>query len=87
MVKKVPAKPKVKKPVPAVQPTADLVQLAGQIPVEILQQIATAIASGSWMVAVWRVADGQVHLDRTTISFPNGDLDIAMQLLADNLKK
>lgn len=79
-------KPVAKAPLPPTPVTTDLVQLAGQIPAEILQQLATAVEAGSWMVAVWRVADGKVHLDRTMINFPTGDLGMAVQLLGDNLK-
>jgi len=89
-VKKSPVKkpsPAKRSPLPPNPVTTDRAVLANQIPVEILQQLAAAVATDAWMVGVWRVADGRVYLDRTTINFPNGDLDTAVQLLEDNLKK
>ncbi|MBS0207075.1 MAG: hypothetical protein JSS49_29715 [Planctomycetes bacterium] len=67
-------------------PLTDLVQLAGQIPVELLQQLAAAIQSGQWLFAVWQVSAETIHLDRTATSFPTSDLDRAVSLLAENLQ-
>lgn len=65
---------------------ADLVRLAGSIPAELLQQMDSAIRSGRWLFAVWRIDDGRIHLDRTAVDFPTVDLEKAVQLLSDNLR-
>jgi len=92
------AKPKTTRPVKRVAantpprnrkgstPETDLVSLAGQIPAEILQQLAAAVKTGRWLFAVWSVADGMIHLERTATSFPTVDLGKATEMLADNLK-
>ncbi len=67
--------------------TSDLVTLAGQIPAEILQQLAAAIRAGHWLFAVWHVADGRIHLQRTATSFPIADLDKAVSLISDSVKE
>lgn len=43
--------------------------------------------SGKFMVAVWRVEDGKVHLDRKTENFPTDDFGSALQLLRVELEK
>lgn len=68
-------------------PETDLVSLAGQIPAEILQQLAAAVKTGHWLFAVWSVSAGTIHLERTATSFPTVDLDKATDMLADNLKE
>ena len=73
-------------PTSAPPPTTDLVQLAGQIPAELLQQLAAALQSGHWLFAVWHVGAGTIHLDRTAADFPTADLDRAVSLLAENLQ-
>lgn len=64
----------------------DLVTLAGQIPAEILQQLAAAVKTGHWLFAVWSVSAGTIHLERTATSFPTVDLGKATDMLAENLK-
>lgn len=80
-----PSDPQQSQP-PAV-PDGDLVRLAGSIPAELLQQMDTAIHSGRWLFAVWRIDEGRIHLERTAVNFPTADLDKAVQLLAENLKQ
>lgn len=67
-------------------PSADLVQLAGQIPAELLQQLADAVRSRHWLFAVWTVSDGQIRLERTAAEFPIVDLDKAVEMLGENLQ-
>lgn len=43
--------------------------------------------SGQWMVGVWRIENNQVILDRTVLNFPIAEMDLAISLLIDNLKK
>lgn len=67
-------------------PPADLATIAGKIPAELLQQLASAIESGHWLFAVWHVSGGKIHLQRTATEFPTADLDQAVALLAENLQ-
>lgn len=68
-------------------PETDLVLLAGQIPAEILQQLAAAVKTGHWLFAVWSVSAGTIHLERTATSFPTVDLSKAAEMLSENLKE
>jgi hypothetical protein len=51
------------------------------------KQIDAAAETGMWMVAIWRVADSQIHLERTTMNFPSGDKAEAIKMLQRNLSK
>lgn len=68
-------------------PVVDLAQIAGVIPAENLQQLATAVQSGRWLLAVWHIADGQIRLERTAVNFPTVDLPKSVLLLDDDLKQ
>ncbi|MDB5345225.1 MAG: hypothetical protein JWP89_3602 [Schlesneria sp.] len=70
-----------------VSPVVQLAQVAGVIPAENLQQLATAVQSGRWLFAVWHVADGRLHLERTATNFPTVDLDKSVAMLTENLKE
>jgi hypothetical protein len=65
----------------------DLAQIAGVIPAENLQQLAAAVQSGRWLLAVWHIADGQIRLERTAVNFPTVDLPKSVALLDDDLKQ
>lgn len=67
--------------------SVQLAQIAGVIPAENLQQLAAAVQSGRWLFAVWHVADGRLHLERTATNFPTVDLDKSVAMLTDNLKE
>lgn len=65
------------KPLPAV-PAA---------PANVLANLEQALSSGKWMFAVWSIDDrNEMHLNRTVMNFPKGDLDLAVRLLAENLQ-
>jgi hypothetical protein len=68
-------------------PVVQLAQVAGVIPAENLQQLATAIQSGRWLFAVWHVTDGRLHLERTATNFPTVDLDKSVAMLTENLNE
>jgi hypothetical protein len=70
-----------------VSPVVQLAQVAGMIPAENLQQLATAVQSGRWLFAVWHVTDGRLHLERTAANFPTVDLDKSVAMLTENLKE
>ena len=65
-----------------------LTKLPNELPVAkmLAQKFKQAKASGKWMVAIWRVSDGQLHLDRMAVNFPRGDIDAAMQLIVANVQ-
>lgn len=44
-----------------------------------------AMALGCYLVAVWRVENGRVHLYRELQGFPEGDLETAQDLLSSDL--
>lgn len=88
-VNKTPAKPPAAAEPDSHQaaPVVQLAQVAGVIPAENLQQLATAVQSGRWLFAVWHVADGRLHLERTATNFPTVDLDKSVAMLTENLKE
>ncbi len=51
------------------------------------EAIRKARDSGRWMVAVYRVEDGRININRTTFNFPTGDYLTAVALLAANLSE
>jgi hypothetical protein len=71
--------PSLKKP----KATADSPSLTSDVNIALLK----AKQSESWMVGVWRVENNQVILDRTVLNFPIAEMDLAVSLLIDNLKK
>lgn len=50
-------------------------------PVSLEAALNAAMASGRWLVAVWYLADGQIHLYRELDAFPFCDLPSALRLL------
>ena len=54
---------------------------------EITQNVDRAVQTGRYIIACFRVEDDKVHLDRTMVAFPAGDLTNAVQLLANDLLK
>ncbi len=46
-----------------------------------------AEASDVYMIAIWYVADGRLHLFRKTHNFPLADLCPSLRLLNDNLQE
>lgn len=44
-----------------------------------------AFTSGSYLIAIWHVAEGKVHLYRQVDGFPKGDLATALDLLKADL--
>jgi len=57
------------------------------VPKDVLANLETACRSGKWLVAIWRVQDGKVFLDRTATDFPKADLDLAMRLIVENVQE
>jgi hypothetical protein len=53
---------------------------------KIHMQIDQAKRSGRWMVAIWRVEDGKVHLEKTRCDFPDADVPLAARLFLDDGK-
>jgi hypothetical protein len=61
---------------------------AGQArgPLDLEEALNSALTCGRYLVAVWRVADGKVHLYREIDGFPAADLSIALELLANDVQ-
>ncbi len=68
-------------------PPTDLVYLAGTIPAEILQELASAIQCGKWLCSVWKIKDGQIEFGWMASDFPAVDLPAAVKLLSKDLRK
>ncbi len=54
---------------------------------DVVKLVERAAKTGKWMVAVFRVEDKQLHLDRTAVNFPKGDIDLAMRLIVENVQQ
>lgn len=52
-----------------------------------LAALKTARQSGKYMVAIWHVEDGNIHLYRTTQAFPVSDFDASLNMLEGDLRK
>jgi len=53
----------------------------------LIRSLVTAQATNAYMVAVFRVQDGQIKLDRTTQNFPTGDFQNCVTLLRQDLDR
>lgn len=53
-------------------------------PASLEAALNTAMASGRWLVAVWYLADAQIHLYRELYAFPFCDLPSALRLLTND---
>jgi hypothetical protein len=50
--------------------------LRAKIPPEIIAQLENACATGKWLIAIWRVEDRRIYLNRTATDFPTTDIDL-----------
>lgn len=56
-------------------------------PVEqVLGEVNRAVSAGRWLVASFRVENGQMTLDRTALNFPREDIALACRLFVENLE-
>lgn len=53
--------------------------------VDLPAALNTAFRHGRYLVTVWHVADGRVHLFRTTNGFPHDAVPVALDLLQKDL--
>jgi hypothetical protein len=58
-----------------------------QIPADVRTTLDAAIRSEQWMIAVFRIEDGKLFLDRTAVDFPKVDLDAAIRLVVESLNE
>lgn len=61
--------------------------MAKQTKTELEKKIELAQATGKYMIAVWQLNGTNIELFRLTNMFPTADLEPAIKLLQDNLKK
>lgn len=55
-------------------------------PVEqVLGEVNRAVSAGRWLVASFRVENGQMTLDRTALNFPREDIELACRLFVENV--
>lgn len=43
--------------------------------------------TGQWLVAVFRVENEKLHLDRTAMNFPRSDLDLTSRLFVESISE
>lgn len=67
--------------------TTQIASRPKQIPSEVLTNLETACKAGRWLVAVFRVEQEQLFLDRTANNFPKRDIDLAMRLIVEDVQK
>ena len=56
------------------------------IPRKFIEQLEEAVKTEQYMVAIWKIKHGKIHLERTTKDFPREDFDKAIDLLDENLR-
>lgn len=57
------------------------------LPVETRTALDTAVDADAYLIAVFAVVDGQVHLYRQAHRFPVGDVPVALELLKRDLEQ
>lgn len=89
--KKPTRKPLRKKPAPSPLAPSPLGAIAedppSRVPPELLAQLDRAVQTGRYLVAIYRIEGGLIHMDRTKRDFPENDHDRALDLLRKNLQK
>lgn len=55
------------------------------IPAAVVAQLEAAVRTGQWLVAVFRVENEKLFLDRTAMNFPRTDLDLTSRLFVENI--
>ena len=49
--------------------------------------VSKAMLSGQWIVAAFRIVNGQLILDRVALNFPKADIGLAQRLFVENLEQ
>jgi len=54
---------------------------------EITGGLDRAFKAGQWLIAIFRVEQEQLFLDRTAMNFPKADVDLASRLFVENIQE
>jgi hypothetical protein len=75
-------------------PATDKPWLAGstenmvtRIPLDVATSLDRACKTGKWLIAVFHVDHDKLILDRTAMSFPVADLELACRLFVENVQR
>ena len=60
---------------------------APKIPPDVGANLERACNTGQWLVAVFRINDEKLFLDRTATNFPKADIDLACRLFVENVQE
>jgi hypothetical protein len=84
VIKKRAAKPPAMPPV-VVTPDPEPKPILGTIPPEFVDRLKAGIAVGRYMLAVWTIENGLVHMHLVREKFPTADHAPAIKLLSNEL--
>ena len=65
-------------------PDGDVSQAIGEA-ADLETALNEAMASERWLVAVWHISEGRLHLYREASDFPGADIEPAQRLLQEDL--
>jgi hypothetical protein len=60
-------------------------QTISPFPADVLISLKKAVETGQWLIAVCRIENERLLLDRTAMNFPVADLDLACRLFVENV--
>jgi len=55
------------------------------LPPQVVDSLAQAAQTGTWLIAVFRIQNNRMQLERTAHNFPIADLDLACRLFVESL--
>lgn len=65
----------------------DAVNKPPELPPQVVESLRSASQAGIWLIAVFRVEDNRMQLERTARNFPIADLDLACRLFVESLQE
>jgi len=57
------------------------------LPPQVVESFAQAAQAGTWLIAVFRIQNNRMQLERTAHKFPIADLDLACRLFVESLQE
>ena len=66
--------------------TTPSIELTPLLP-QVVDSLAQAAEAGTWLIAVFRIQNNRMQLERTAHNFPIADLDLACRLFVESLQE
>jgi hypothetical protein len=85
------SRPKAKKPQPRRTPRKPLSPADPNglfpFPAPVQEALQSAARTGKWLIAVCRIENEKLFVDRTAMNFPHADLDLVCRLFVENVSE